>query len=203
MSRSNPTARASLLKRESLAAARDLFRQSVEASAQHALELARAVKKHGERGPWISGIGQDHFPDAVKNRLRKLAQQVTHYSNQAWIARPPRVRDSTMRELAAAVANRYGHGFYGPQPNPSGDTSRRRPKRRNVTRRNPASRYRAIYRVGRGRQRRDFNARDDAAAVRYATGLLAARVGAECLSCKRIGAATGAAASVTRSQKKK
>lgn len=32
--------------------------------------LARALKAHGERGPWISAIAQEHFPESVKEKLR-------------------------------------------------------------------------------------------------------------------------------------
>lgn len=207
-----PTARASLLSRADLAPARDLFRQAVTVSADHAKALSAAVDKYGERGAWISGIGQQHFPAAVKNKLRDLAREVTTLSNRAWAARPARVRDSTMRELAAAVANRYGHGFYGPQPNPRG-----RPVQRGALEANPRRtrkrstssarkyRYRCVVKVpgrrghGYGGQTMEkfFVSSSDANALRYCSGLLLHKLpkGAAAVELRNLGA--------VRTQKKK
>lgn len=105
-----------VLSRPDLAAARYLFEQACRASRMHDAETKAALQRYGEHGPQISGCVRAHFPEEVKNRLRGLAQAVTHRSDAAYAARPPRVRFTTMRHLAQSVATRDGAGFYGPQP---------------------------------------------------------------------------------------
>lgn len=63
-----------------------------------------------------SGAGRDHFPDDVKDHLRRIARAVTYHSDKGYALRPKYARQSAMRRLAQEVANRDGSGFYGPQP---------------------------------------------------------------------------------------
>lgn len=92
------------------------FARACAASRAHQDLAIRSCEAYGNHGAPISGCVRDHFPIEVKNRLRGLARRVTNETSAAWGARPPRVRASTMRRLASAIARRDGSGFYGPQP---------------------------------------------------------------------------------------
>lgn len=105
-----------VLTRPDLAPARYLFEGACRASRLHQSEAQRALANYGSHGPLISGCVRSHFPKAVKDRLRGLAQAASARSDAAYAARPPRVRFATMRRLARAVATRDGSGRYGPQP---------------------------------------------------------------------------------------
>lgn len=48
-----------------------------ECSRAHTRELQAAVGEYGQRGPVISAVGQEHFPEHVKTRLRKLARSAS------------------------------------------------------------------------------------------------------------------------------
>mgnify|MGYP001585749417 CR=1 FL=1 len=50
----------------------------------HGQEMADAYEKYGESGPLISGVGQDHFPEEVKNSLRFLAQRGSAHTSAAY-----------------------------------------------------------------------------------------------------------------------
>lgn len=104
-----------ILERADLAAAAAAYAAACEASREHSRLAAAACARYGDHGPQISGIVRDHFPDEVKNRLRKLAVLITKYGDRGDRLRPRGVRHSTMRELARAVAARDGSGFYGPR----------------------------------------------------------------------------------------
>lgn len=104
-----------ILNRPDLAKAERLFSYACLASRMHDTEAKRAFANYGSHGPDISGCVREHFPEGVKNTLRRLARAVTVRSDEAYAARPPRVRLDTMRKLARAVAARDGSGFYGPQ----------------------------------------------------------------------------------------
>lgn len=105
-----------ILNRLDLEEAQRLFALSCRAARAHDREAKRALSNYGSHGPAISGCVRDHFPDGTKNMLRELARHVREKSDLAYAARPSRVRVSTMRKLARAVAARDGSGFYGPQP---------------------------------------------------------------------------------------
>lgn len=96
---------------------RDLFAAACKFSRWHDEESAKALEKYGDHGPGISGCVRDHFPDEVKEDLRRLAMAVAFNSDLAHQARPKGMRKATMRALAQAVATRDGSGFYGPQAN--------------------------------------------------------------------------------------
>lgn len=79
-------------------------------------EFAQAqLRVFGDHGNQISGCVRAHFPEDRKETLRYLARLCAIASDRAWKARPPRVRNSTMRKLSRLVAKRDGSGFYGPQ----------------------------------------------------------------------------------------
>lgn len=103
------------LNRADLQPAATLFAKACKASRMHARESRRALANYGDKGAAISGCVRDHFPDSIKEQLRRLARLVTESSDAAYKARPKGVRFSTMRELARDIATRDGCGFYGPQ----------------------------------------------------------------------------------------
>ncbi len=54
--------------------AHDFVRQHEAAKNEYVRYLASAIEKYGDRrGAMISGIYSEHFPEKVKDRLRKLA----------------------------------------------------------------------------------------------------------------------------------
>jgi len=95
--------------------ARLYFRMACSFSRLHAMLVDDALRAFGEHGPYVSGVGRDHFPAHVKEQLRYLAERVGFYSKLAYDSRPPRVRKATMRYLARVVATEDGSGYYGPQ----------------------------------------------------------------------------------------
>lgn len=92
------------------------FANACAASREHERKAGEALAAYGEHGALISGCVRDHFPESVKDELRRLARRVSEESDAAWLARPARVRLSTMRKLSQEIAGRYGSGRYGPQP---------------------------------------------------------------------------------------
>jgi hypothetical protein len=103
-----------ILDRDDLRESAVLFAAACACSRAHVALADDACRRYGDHGALISGCVRDHFPDAVKDNLRALAQSVTRWSDCAWSARPPRVRRGTMRALSRAVCRRDGGGFYGP-----------------------------------------------------------------------------------------
>ena len=101
---------------ENLISARTWFIDACYASQAYDAALRDALDTYGDYGPSISGARRDHFPIHVKESLRLRAKRVSEYSRLAWERKPPRYRDSTMRELSRQCAQRHGCGFYGPQP---------------------------------------------------------------------------------------
>ena len=112
----NNTKTAKLLARADLHRAAELFADACRISRDHTRAAADALNTYGAHGPDVSACVRDHFPECTKNHLRALARNVSILTAAAYAARPPRVRVSTMRALARAVAARDGAGFYGPQP---------------------------------------------------------------------------------------
>ena len=107
---------ASLLNRDDLRKAQEFYAAACRYSREHSRLSSESLRKYGDHGPNISGVVRDHFPQTVKEHLRALARSVTAACDRAQESRPKRVRSSTMRKLASAVARRDGAGFYGPQP---------------------------------------------------------------------------------------
>ncbi len=105
-----------LLNTPKLRASQICFEAACKASRDHSALAADAFTKYGDHGAQISGCVRDHFPEDVKNALRKLASLVTLNSQSAYDMRPARVRTATIRRLGQEVATRDGSGFYGPQP---------------------------------------------------------------------------------------
>lgn len=103
-----------ILTRLDLQRAAELFADACRISREHCAAAADALHRYGDHGPDVSGCVREHFPAYTKDHLRSLARNVSILSAAAFAARPPRVRLSTMRALARAVAARDGGGFYGP-----------------------------------------------------------------------------------------
>lgn len=104
-----------LLARADLHRAAELFADACRISQDHMRAAASALNTYGAHGPDVSGCVREHFPECTKSYLRSLARNVSILTAAANAARPARVRVSTMRALARAVAARDGAGFYGPQ----------------------------------------------------------------------------------------
>ena len=109
-------ATANLLERPDLADAARSFAAACENSRRWSAMVSDAVAKYGRPSAVVAGIYSHEFPSDVKEALRRLALGVTNYTDEGYLLRPRRVRMSTMRRLAAAVATRDGSGYYGPQP---------------------------------------------------------------------------------------
>lgn len=46
---------------------------------QHGQLIRKAYAKYGEKGPLISGIGQEHFPERIKHDLRGMAHLASRH----------------------------------------------------------------------------------------------------------------------------
>jgi len=92
------------------------FESACHCSRAWDAKLKEYLEIYGNIGVAISGAGREHFPDDVKDHMRRIAKAVTHHSDLGHAARPYRVHTSTMIKVARAVASRDGSGFYGPQP---------------------------------------------------------------------------------------
>ena len=112
---SNKAQAAKLLARPDLQRAAELFADACRISQDHMRAAASALNTYGAHGPDVSGCVRERFPECTKSYLRSLARNVSILTAAANAARPARVRVSTMRALARAVAARDGAGFYGPQ----------------------------------------------------------------------------------------
>lgn len=83
------------------------------ASRKHRDVQNAAYEKYGTKGPLISAIGQDHFPEDVKEELRSLAREVSDMCKKAEKSRPKGIRMETVYRVGREVAYRDGKGFYG------------------------------------------------------------------------------------------
>ena len=102
------------LGRAELADAEHYFTVACAASRKHRDVQNAANEKYGTRGPLISAIGQDHFPEEIKDELRSLAREVSDMMEKARNARPKGIRMETINRVGREVAHRDGKGFYGP-----------------------------------------------------------------------------------------
>ncbi len=81
-------------------------------SREHQALMKETEEKFGIKGPWISGIGQEHWPERVKTQARALCNQMNWHDERAKETRPLHVRRSTMRDLRDYIKKRDGSGFY-------------------------------------------------------------------------------------------
>lgn len=81
-------------------------------SREHQELMRAAEEKHGIKGPWISGIGQEHWPLPIRTKARELCNQMNWHSERANECRPPNVRRATMRDLRDFIRKRDGSGHY-------------------------------------------------------------------------------------------
>lgn len=102
------------LGRAELADVEHYYVVACAASRKHRDVQNAAYEKYGTKGPFISAIGQDHFPEDVKEELRSLAREVSCMSHKAQDARPKGIRMETVYRVGREVAHRDGKGFYGP-----------------------------------------------------------------------------------------
>jgi len=83
-------------------------------SRAHSRLAVWAEGAYGAQGATISGVYREHFPQPVKERLRRLASMVSErlaYSRSAW--RQAGKRQSTWQRLRQNIIRAYGRGFYG------------------------------------------------------------------------------------------
>ena len=89
------------------------FEVACAASRKHRDVQNAAYAQYGNKGPYISAIGQDHFPEDVKEELRSLAREVSAMQQFAFDKKPPKVHFSTIVKLGHEVSHKFGKGFYG------------------------------------------------------------------------------------------
>lgn len=67
-------ARSQRMGRKTSASTYDQVLGAIKTANEHAFHynasMAMALKTYGEKGPWIAGVGQEHFPASVKDYLR-------------------------------------------------------------------------------------------------------------------------------------
>lgn len=99
----------------SLIPVRDAFVSAYAASRLWSDIVSRAIAKYGDRpqGGFVSGIYSEHFPKALRTRLRDLAHKVTTEGERAENLRPKRVRWDTIRAIRQQVIATQGKGYYG------------------------------------------------------------------------------------------
>ena len=85
-------------------ASRAVLIQKLAVANAHGTLAASALAEHGSHGSLISGIVRDHFPEAVKAELRRLAHDCATLGDAAWAVRPRGGRSSTYRALRADVS---------------------------------------------------------------------------------------------------
>lgn len=91
------------------------FVNACAASRAHDQLAGESLDQFGDHGSLIAGVVRNHFPAEVKDRLRELARSVTRESDLAYAARPKYTRHATIRTIGRLIAQRDGHGFYGPR----------------------------------------------------------------------------------------
>jgi hypothetical protein len=73
-----------LTKKEHEALARDFIAAGNTRHKEWIQLAAHALEKYGAHGSLISGVVRDHFPAVMKESLRQLAREASHYSSLAW-----------------------------------------------------------------------------------------------------------------------
>ena len=73
--------------------ANDLFRVPGESDTEHRF------------AGWISGGFKDHWPSAIKNRLRRLNRRASFYFDKAVFFRPRYQRTATLYKLCEAAVD--------------------------------------------------------------------------------------------------
>jgi hypothetical protein len=89
-------------KEEHIKASRFMLALSIHAADTYGAESRLALDTYGDAGALISGVLRDHFPDYVKDRLRRLCREQSEYASASlahWQAAGRRI--DTWRE------NRY------------------------------------------------------------------------------------------------
>lgn len=105
-----------LLERQDLSECRARFAMACKASRCWDYHVSVNKRKYGQvTGNHVSGVYNEAWPARLKDKLRKIAYEVTMHSDMAYAVRPKGVRMSTLRLLHQAVAERDGNGYYGIQ----------------------------------------------------------------------------------------
>ncbi len=102
------------INRDAETEARLYLKRGYAFSRAHSRLCAWAERRYGAHGACISGCHRAHFPDALKHRLRGIAQHVTlslDLSRMYW-RESGRQIGTWYRERNAVIAE-YGRGFYG------------------------------------------------------------------------------------------
>jgi hypothetical protein len=89
------------------------LRAAIMASKAHAKLTQWAMAQYGDHGPQISGCMRTHFPEQIKDRLRRLARLVAIRNDRAMQAKPKRCHVASVRKRARAMVRELGTGFYG------------------------------------------------------------------------------------------
>lgn len=104
---------AGILARKDLELAAAHFAAGAKRSRQHIALLRKCLKRYGDHGVSVSGIGRDHFPEKEKEKLRVLCRKINTCNTLGVACRPKGIRFSTIYALGRAVCRRDGTGFYG------------------------------------------------------------------------------------------
>lgn len=88
------------------------FEKAFFYSREHSIVAMQAYIRYGEKGPLISGVMQDHFPESVKKKLRRFCDLMNRSVDEGFKARPKGTRKATMRKLYQQVKSTYGTGWY-------------------------------------------------------------------------------------------
>jgi hypothetical protein len=93
----------------------EAFKKANEVSRAWDSLVSESIKTYGARpqGGHVSGIYSEHFPQALQDRLRDMARQVSELSDKAYSLKPARVHASTIRALRGLVVAQYGKAYYG------------------------------------------------------------------------------------------
>lgn len=83
--------------------------QAARCSRLHGAVAQDSERQFGDHGPLISGCVRDHFPPAVKDRLRRLARAASGsaFAYALWRA------SGASRTTYQREHSRHGFGFYG------------------------------------------------------------------------------------------
>ncbi len=96
-------------KSDHVRAAKDWLIAAVMMGQQYDQAVADALERFGDQGSLISGVVREHFPRAVKDRLRVLAHETTSMTDRSrahWQAAGKWVQ--TWRTLREHMQKEYG-----------------------------------------------------------------------------------------------
>lgn len=95
------------LKNPKFAASVQAFENACKCMQQHTRLVRTSLKKYGDHGAYISGVFRDHFPEAVKEKLRGYLREASAWDTEGFRVRPPRTRFETLRAIRRVLKQKY------------------------------------------------------------------------------------------------